>query len=144
MHKLNEMKGCLVYLWSIMLACWLTMKATCRRECNRCLIWVHVLGWCWLPCRNNHLYHLCTMSWSSGTQLHKHCTPGISHSTHEHTCIIQARRIKRWDPRNRRKPRAGTSRWTRAGRRAVGVPEPQAEHVWERQAPEHSKSPYSG
>ena len=63
-----------------LVCCWLTMKATCRRECNRCLIWVHVLGWCWLPYRNNHLCHLCTMSWSSGTHLHKHCTPGISHS----------------------------------------------------------------
>ena len=99
------MKGCLVYLWSIMLACWSTMEATYRRGCNRCLTWVHVLGWCWLSCRNNHLCHLCIMSWSSGNHLHKHCTSGISHSTYEHTCIIQARRRMKWDP-SRRRPRS--------------------------------------
>jgi len=39
-------------------------------------------------------------------------------------------------------PGAGTSGWTGAWRRAAGVPGSQAEHVSERQAPEHSKSPY--
>ena len=46
------------------------------------------------------------MSWSSSIHLYKNCTPGISHSTHKHRCIIQAHRRTRWDPRSRKRPRS--------------------------------------
>ena len=42
---------------------------------------------------------------SFSTFSYKHPS-GISHSTHEHTCIIQARRRTRWDPRSRRRSRS--------------------------------------
>jgi len=56
-----------------LVSCWLHLKTICRRECNRCLIQLPVLGCCWLPCKeHNQLNHLCTMSWSFGTFSYKH------------------------------------------------------------------------
>ena len=141
-HRLNKLRGCLVYLWSIMWACWLTMNTIYRRECNRCLTQLHVLGWCWLPCRNDHLNHLCIMSWLFGILLHKHCTPSRTPLMSIHAPYRLAG--ERGGTRGAGgEPGAGTSGRTRARRRGAGVPGPQTEHVWERQAPEHSKPPYS-
>ena len=143
MYESDRIKDCLVYLWSIMLACWLTMKTTCRRECNRCLVRLLVLGWCWLPCKSDHLYHLCIMSWSSGIHLYKHCTRA------SRTPLIRTPASYRLAGERGGTRGAGgdpgveTSERTRAWRRVAGVPGSQAEHVWERLAPEHSKSPYS-
>ena len=145
MCRLNRISLGLVYLWSIMWVAGCTWKETiCRRECNRCLIPLYVLGWCWLPCNeHDQVYHPCIMSWllwyfliQASTRASR--TPLIStHASYRLAGERSGTRGTRGDSG------AGTSGSTGTRRGIAGVSGSPTQHVWERQAPEHSKSPYS-
>ena len=119
------------------------MKTICKRECNRCLIQLAVLGWCWLPCNeHDQVNHICIMSWSFGTFSYEHSTRASRTplmSTHASYRLAGERGGTRGA---RGDSGAGTSGSTRTQRGATGVSGSSAQHVWERQAPEHSKPPY--
>ena len=144
-YRLNRISLGLVYLWSNL---WVTGHIWKRKiivEENAIDVWFNCLflddvDYLVMNMTKCITYASCHDPLVlSHTSIHS----GISHSTHEHTCIIQARRRTRWDPRSQRRFKSRNLRKHKSPERTTGVSGSPTKHVWERQAPEHSKSPYS-
>ena len=147
------MNGCVCrlngisWVWCIFEASWgllVAFEKYLQKRMQQMLNLVIVPGWCWLPCnKHDQVHHLCIITWLLWHSLLQAST----RASHTPLMSIYASYRLAGERSGTRGTRgdsgAGTSGSTGTRRGAAGVSGSPTQHVWERQAPEHSKSPYS-